>query len=78
MFGRTRPQIGAMLAVAATLAMAEAAFAQSQVTVVVTVAAGGSSDIGLRTIAAKVEQLGGPKVVVENRPGGGGVTQPSV
>ena len=48
--------------------------AQSQITVVVTVAAGGSSDIGLRTIAAKVEQMGGPKIVVENRPGGGGVT----
>ena len=40
----------------------------------VTVAAGGSSDIGMRTIAAKVEQIGGPKIVVENRPGGGGVT----
>ncbi|MSP44700.1 MAG: tripartite tricarboxylate transporter substrate binding protein [Xanthobacteraceae bacterium] len=46
----------------------------SQITIVVTVAAGGSSDIGTRTIAAKVEQLGGPQIVVENCSGGGGVT----
>ena len=50
------------------------AAAQSQINVVVSVAAGGSSDIGMRTIAAKVDQMGGPKIVVENRPGGGGVT----
>ena len=66
----------ALLALAAALAMGNArvASAQSQITIVVTVAAGGSSDIGMRTIAAKVEQLGGPKIVIENRPGGGGVT----
>ena len=64
----------ALFAVAATLSMTSTASAQSQITVVVSVAAGGSSDIGLRTIAAKVEQMGGPKIVVENRPGGGGVT----
>jgi tripartite-type tricarboxylate transporter receptor subunit TctC len=58
--------------VLATLS-AEPLPAQQQLTVVVSVAAGGSSDIGLRTIAAKVEQLGGYKIIVENRPGGGGV-----
>ena len=65
---------GALLALAAALAIANApaAIAQSQITVVVSVAAGGSSDIGLRTIAAKVEQLGGPKIIIESRPGGGG------
>ena len=65
---------GALLTLAATLATANApaATAQSQITVVVSVAAGGSSDIGLRTIAAKVEQLGGPKIIIESRPGGGG------
>jgi len=73
---RSARQGCALLAFAAALAMGQVnvASAQSQVTVVVTVAAGGSSDIGVRTIAAKVEQLGGPKIVVENRPGGGGVT----
>jgi tripartite-type tricarboxylate transporter receptor subunit TctC len=67
---------GCALLTVAALAMgsAAAALAQSQINVVVAVAAGGSSDIGLRTIAAKVEQMGGPKIVVEARPGGGGVT----
>ena len=48
--------------------------AQSQITIVVSVAAGGSSDLGMRTITAQVEKMGGPKIVIENRPGGGGVT----
>ncbi len=66
----------ALLAFAAalTIGAASVASAQSQITVVVAVAAGGSSDIGLRTIAAKVEQMGGPRIIVEARPGGGGVT----
>ena len=64
----------ALLTVAALAMGSAAAAAQSQITVVVSVAAGGSSDIGLRTIAAKVEQMGGPKIVIEARPGGGGVT----
>ncbi len=76
MNARTIRRARAVLALASTLAIGgmHAAIAQSQITVVVSVAAGGSSDIGLRTIAAKVEQMGGPKIVVENRPGGGGVT----
>jgi tripartite-type tricarboxylate transporter receptor subunit TctC len=61
----------ALLAFAAVLSAGEAA-AQSQLTIVVSVAAGGSSDIGMRTIAAQVEKMGGPKIVIENRPGGGG------
>ena len=28
----------------------------------------------MRTITAQVEKMGGPKIVIENRPGGGGVT----
>ena len=58
------------------LAFAQPGAAQppQQLTVVVAVAAGGSSDVGLRTIAAKVEQSGGPRIVVEARPGGGGAT----
>jgi tripartite-type tricarboxylate transporter receptor subunit TctC len=46
--------------------------AQAPITIVVSVAAGGSSDIGLRTITQKVEEMGGPKIVIESRPGGGG------
>jgi len=76
MTSRSVRQGCALLALATLLAMGEArvASAQSQITVVVAVAAGGSSDIGLRTIAAKVEQMGGPRIMVEARPGGGGVT----
>lgn len=76
MNARTTRRACMLLTLASTLAVGgmPAALAQSQITVVVSVAAGGSSDIGLRTIAAKVEQMGGPKIVVENRPGGGGVT----
>ncbi len=48
------------------------AAAQAPITIVVSVAAGGSSDIGLRTITQKVEEMGGPKIVIESRPGGGG------
>ena len=76
MTSRSVRQGCAFLVLATLLVMGEArvASAQSQITVVVAVAAGGSSDIGLRTIAAKVEQLGGPRILVEARPGGGGVT----
>jgi tripartite-type tricarboxylate transporter receptor subunit TctC len=66
-----------VIAAASALALAQPgnAPAQSQqITLVVSVAAGGSSDIAARTIAAKVEELGGPRIVVENRPGGGGAT----
>jgi hypothetical protein len=56
MTSRSVRQGCALLALAALLAMAEArvASAQSQITIVVSVAAGGSSDIGMRTIATKV------------------------
>ena len=73
---RLASRVGVPLLAVAALAMGapSPASAQSQITVVVSVAAGGSSDIGMRTITAKVEQMGGPKIVIENRPGGGGVT----
>ena len=46
---------------------------QSPITLVVGVAAGGSTDVSARTIATKIEEMGGPRFVIENRPGGGGV-----
>ena len=70
-------RICATIAAAAALALAQPGqgSAQSQpITLVVSVAAGGSSDIAARTIANKVEEMGGPRIVVENRPGGGGAT----
>ncbi len=79
-----RSQSIATFAKAGVLAASVAAFAllntgaqaqaPSQITLVVPFGAGGTSDISARAIAAKVEQMGGPRVIIENRPGGGGVT----
>jgi tripartite-type tricarboxylate transporter receptor subunit TctC len=76
MFKSHALRTGALLVAAGILALVQPGSAQapSQITLVVSVAAGGSSDLGARTIAAKVEQMGGPRIVVENRPGGGGAT----
>ena len=63
----------ALFVMAAALST-EPVSAQSQVTIVIPIAAGGTADVSMRTIAAKVEELGGPKIVIENRPGGGGIT----
>ena len=70
-----RLKVCGTLALACILALAHpsATFAQSM-TIVVPFAAGGTSDIAMRTIASKVEELGGPRFLIENRPGGGGVT----
>ncbi len=70
---RTILKAGA-LAAAVVLALPGAAAAQQHVTIVVPFAAGGTSDISMRALATKVEDMGGPKFVIENRPGGGGVT----
>jgi tripartite-type tricarboxylate transporter receptor subunit TctC len=69
--------ICATIATAAALALllpGRGSAQTQQITLVVSVAAGGSSDIAARTIANKVEEMGGPRVVVENRPGAGGAT----
>jgi tripartite-type tricarboxylate transporter receptor subunit TctC len=42
-------------------------------TVISPFAAGASTDFAIRVIAQKITDSGGPKVVVDNRPGGGGV-----
>lgn len=67
----------ATIAAAAVLALAQpgdGSAESQQITLVVSVAAGGSSDIAARAIANKVEEMGGPRIVIENRPGGGGAT----
>jgi tripartite-type tricarboxylate transporter receptor subunit TctC len=53
--------------------MSSVAIAQSSLTIVVPFAAGGTSDISMRAIASTVEEPGGPRIMIENRPGGGGV-----
>jgi tripartite-type tricarboxylate transporter receptor subunit TctC len=73
MFDRSVPTWLAAFACAAVVGASSAAFAQSSLTIVVPFAAGGTSDISMRAIAGTVEEAGGPRITIENRPGGGGV-----
>jgi tripartite-type tricarboxylate transporter receptor subunit TctC len=69
-------KIGSVAVTLGALAVGDKAAAQlpqSPITLVVGVAAGGSTDVSARTIATKIEEMGGPRFVIENRPGGGGV-----
>jgi tripartite-type tricarboxylate transporter receptor subunit TctC len=65
-----------MLATAATIALAAPAFAQAYpakpVTVVVPFAPGGTTDIIMRHVAAKVQDAFGQPMIVENKGGAGG------
>jgi tripartite-type tricarboxylate transporter receptor subunit TctC len=65
------------LIVAASVAFAAQAFSQTYpsrpVKMIVAFSPGGSSDIGLRIIQQKLIDNGWPSIIVENRPGGGGV-----
>jgi tripartite-type tricarboxylate transporter receptor subunit TctC len=75
MSNRSILKIGAVAVAAATLVVGDAAaqIPQSPITLVVGVAAGGSTDVTARAIATKIEDMGGPRFVVENRAGGGGI-----
>jgi tripartite-type tricarboxylate transporter receptor subunit TctC len=48
-------------------------FGDKPVRIIVPFGAGANSDVITRLIAHKVTERGGPKIVVDNRPGGGGV-----
>jgi len=73
MSDRFKPTWLAAFACAAVLSAGSAASAQTSLTIVVPFAAGGTSDISMRAIAGTVEEAGGPRITIENRPGGGGV-----
>jgi hypothetical protein len=74
MFNPFVMSIPSLVALAGMLAIAPGiASAQSSITIVVPFAAGGTSDVGMRAIANTVEEMGGPRITIENRPGGGGV-----
>jgi tripartite-type tricarboxylate transporter receptor subunit TctC len=62
-----------LAAIACILTAGGGVSAQPSLTIVVPFAAGGTSDISMRAIATTVEEAGGPRIVIENRPGGGGV-----
>jgi tripartite-type tricarboxylate transporter receptor subunit TctC len=70
------------ISIAACLALSAPALAQTYpskpVKLVSAFSAGGGSDIGLRIVAQKLMENGWSSVVVENRPGGGGVVAAEV
>jgi tripartite-type tricarboxylate transporter receptor subunit TctC len=74
-FARNLAALGAaaLLAVSAvSFAMAQSDFPSRPITVLVPFAAGGSSDVVMRLVSAKVADSIKQTIVIENRPGGGG------
>ena len=72
-----RRHIAALLVAAFGVFAAVAASAQDlanrSIRIVVPYSAGASTDLTIRQIAQKVTQVGGPTIIIENRPGSGGV-----
>lgn len=73
MFDRSNRILLVALVCALVASVGSPASAQSSLTIVVPFAAGGTSDVSMRAIASTVEEAGGPRITIENRPGGGGV-----
>jgi tripartite-type tricarboxylate transporter receptor subunit TctC len=79
--GTSRSRVKIVLFVAAAL-LVSAGASQSQdfpsrpVTLIVPFAAGGTTDIGLRALAAATEKHLGQRILIENRAGAGGVIGP--
>jgi tripartite-type tricarboxylate transporter receptor subunit TctC len=65
---------GVMLAISAPLAFAQKQYPVRPVRVVVAFAPGGGTDIVARSLSARVSARLGQQFVVDNRPGGGGLT----
>ncbi len=72
-----RTLLFAPLAAAATATLSQAApadtFPSGPITIIVSFPAGGSIDVVMRTVAAKLQERFGKPVIVENRAGAGGV-----
>ncbi len=69
-----RPLLGAALALPALTAQAQASWAPSRpIRMIVPFAAGGVADLTARAVAARIAERLGQPVVVDNRPGAGGI-----
>lgn len=66
--------LGGVLALSAPLAFAQEKYPTRPVRVVVAFAPGGGTDIVARSLAAQLSARFGQQFIVDNRPGGGGVT----
>ena len=64
---------GALIATAAVAATGPAGYPAKPVRLVVPYAAGGGTDVQARVIGAKLSELWGQTVIIDNRPGGGTV-----
>ena len=72
-----RLAVSAAVGFGAMLSLADAQdFPSRPVTLIVPYAAGGTTDIGLRALAAATEKHLGQSITIENRPGAGGVLGP--
>jgi tripartite-type tricarboxylate transporter receptor subunit TctC len=69
-----RTVAGALFAVVATAAIAQETYPARPVRVVVAFAPGGGTDIVARALTAQLSARFGQQFIVDNRPGGGGVT----
>ena len=64
--------VSLVLIVSAFPTEGRAEFPERPITIMVTFAPGGSTDMGTRAVAAAAEKILGKSVIVENKPGGGG------
>ena len=68
-----KPLLAALCMIAASVTHAQDVFPKRPVRLVLPVAAGGGSDITARSIAPKLTEAWGQQVIIDNRPGGGGI-----
>ena len=68
-----KPLLAALCILAASALHAQDVYPKRPIRLVLPVAAGGGSDITARSIAPKLTEAWGQQVIIDNRPGGGGI-----
>ncbi|MEI6720876.1 MAG: tripartite tricarboxylate transporter substrate-binding protein, partial [Betaproteobacteria bacterium] len=68
-----RPYLLVLALALSANAMAQPAFPNKPIKIIVGFAAGGNTDIVSRTVAERMQAILGQPVIVENKPGAGGV-----